>query len=669
MTMPDTRRFKVRPDAFFVRRADGVRVSNNAGSFTIRGTGAYQLVAAVFANLDGERTLDEMVSGLPDAAQRSVLELVTTLARNGLVAEVRRPSEPVPTWLRQLYPAQLDFLDLHADRPVARFHRARSAPLLVAGGGVALTALLGALTDFGLACLQVLTTKADDDRVTDVLAAAARRDGRLRCEIHHADEIRPMDLADRADHLDAPMVLLADGTLSADPAAVARISAVQLRLRDSGRGLAVLGRCGDFTVALPSGPDGCWGCVHRWLAVRAVAATGQPLPLAAAPATVAALHLAQHAFTTLAGVPRAGFERIITVEPIAPVVRTHQPRHHPRCQLHGSRSSPVPDGAGAHTQRDAAGPAAPSREDDLVRPDVPAAEDAADLVAVADRIVTATSGWTDHVLGPIQGLGEEDADQIPLAVSVCRIADADSTAAAVLTATVVCRAVSPREARNQVVLGALEHLARQVAVAAGALPGEWFVGAGWSRAEARYRARLAAAEAPVDVAPTGPAPTGPAPTVPVPTDVAPTGLVPTGPVPGVDPAVEAMTSPVGAFLVGELTASGRRWRQASVRTMATGFVRVVLDTSAGAVAGFGVQAAHARDNALLRAVADGLADGSAAAPDRCALAHLAPPVRTWAEALARLDERARWEPGRDLSHLLDFLGGEAYVVAVPGVSA
>ncbi|GAB1640135.1 hypothetical protein [Krasilnikovia sp. MM14-A1259] len=648
-----TGRFKVRPDAFFVRRPDGVRLSNNAGSFTIRGAGAYRLVAAVFGNLDGERTVDELVSGLPDAARRSVRELVATLARNGFVTEVRHPAEPVPDWLRQLYPAQLDFLGLHADRPVARFHQARSAPLLVAGGGVALTALLAALTDFGLARVHVVTTKADDSRVAEVLSAAMRRDGHLRYPVEYADELDPTELAERAGRLDAAMVLLADETGSAHPAEVPVIGAAQARLRESGRNLGVLGRCGDFTVALPGGPDGCWSCLHRWMAARAVAATGKPLPPAAAPATIAALHLAQHAFTTLAGAPQDGFDRITTVEPLAPVVRTHLPRRHPRCPVHSASAGPVhsgPDVRRAGAVRSTLDPG-PGRADDLVRPDVPAAEDEAELVAVADRIVTATAGWTDHVLGPILALGEEDVDQIPLAASVCRVAEPDNTAAEPSTTAVVCRAISPREARNQVVLVALEHLARGIAAAAGALPDGWQVGAGWSHAEAVYRARLAASAA----APTAPGPLpGPDATEPA-TDAAAGAR---------DPAAEeaepAVLAPAGAFLAGELAARGLTWRQTGADVIATGFVRVVLETPAGAVTGHGVHAGHARDNALLRTVVG----GAPGVP-----AHVAPPAGTWQQALARLDERARWAPGRDLSHLLGFLGDAAYVIAVPGVPA
>lgn len=631
MTASDSRRFRIRPDAFFVRRPDGVRLSNNSGSFTIRGSGAYRLVAAVFGNLDGERTLDDLVCGLPDAARRSVLELVATLDANGFLADVRHPAEPVADQLRRLYPAQLDFLDLHAeDRPVARFHRARSAPLLVAGSGVALTALLGALTDFGLARLHVVAGKSDDERVAQVLTAAERRDDQVRYDVHQVDQVQPLELVDRAEQLNAPMVLLADEA-DDDPVAVAHLADVQARLRDQGRLLSVLGRCGDFTVALPGGSRSCWACVHRWTAARAVATTGQPLPMAAAPAAIAALHLAQHAFTVLAGVPQPVFERITTVEPIAPVVRSHQPRRHPRCASHG------PDPAARRTAYGIR-PEPTADEQDLVRPDVPTPEDTADVLAVADRIVAACAGWTDPVVGPVLALGEENIDQVPLAGSACRVVRFDSSVLVPRVVRIVCRAVSPREARNQVVLAAWEQLARELVGPAG-LPAEgWYVGAGWSRAEALYRARLAVAEA-------------------APAEVVPARAFPT---------VDEVTGPVGTFLAGEVATRGS-WRTTAVTDDVTGFVRVVLDTGTGTVTGQGLSAGHARDNALLRAVADGLVSPADEGVVRAA--HLAPPVRTWPEALAWLDRRTRWADGLDLGHLLGFLDGQAFVVAVTGVPA
>ncbi|MFI5931973.1 PqqD family protein [Actinoplanes sp. NPDC051494] len=605
-----TRRYKVRPDAFYVRRPDGARLSNNTGSFTIRGAGAYRLVAAVLDALDGDRTLDEIVTELPAAARRSVLELVTTLDRNGFLTEVRHPGETVPDWLRRLYPAQLDFLELHADHPVARFHRARSAPVLLAGTGLALTALLAALTEFGLSRLHVLATKDDADTVDDVLAGATRRDAGLRCEVSYADPPDLGELTARARRSAAPMVLLAGDDLTAGPGAAAAIGRLWADLRADGRDLGVLGRCGDFTVALPGGPDDCWACLHRRLTAHAVATTAQPLPLAAAPATIAALHLAQHTFVTLAGATVPGFDRITTVEPVVPAVRTHQRRRHPRCDRHG----PPPA-------------AAPAREDDQVRPDVPAPENPPEPAAVADRIVTATTGWLDPVLGPLLALGEQDADQIPLAVSRCRVAEPHSTAMSPATVTVTCRALAPREARNQVVLATLEHLAGTLA--AGALPAGWVIGAGWSRAEAHYRARLAAAAQ----------------------------ATATGPVEHDD----TTPHPVREFLTAELAARNVTWRQTGVHTTTTGFVRVTLHTGAGRVTGHGVDAGHAHDNALLRALGDDVAAGDAYTP-----AHLAPPHPTWTRALAALDATARPAPTRDLTPLLGFLDGHACLIATPG---
>ncbi|HEX4703844.1 MAG TPA: hypothetical protein VH352_17065, partial [Pseudonocardiaceae bacterium] len=190
----DSRRFRVRADAFYVRHGDGVWLRNNAGSFSIQGAGAYQLVDTLFANLDGTRTIDELTDGLPGPARSSVVRLVATLERNGFVKLAEYPAEPVPDWLRDRYPAHVAFLEHHADRPVTRMTRVRSQQVVCAGDGVALRAMLGALGEFGVAKVLVITTEAGADAVADVVARARTRDPELRWRVMVSD----LDLAEIA---------------------------------------------------------------------------------------------------------------------------------------------------------------------------------------------------------------------------------------------------------------------------------------------------------------------------------------------------------------------------------------------------------------------------------------------------------------------------------------
>src|SRR5207249_3592090 len=127
---------------------------------------------------------------------------------------------------------------------------------------------------------------------------------------------------------------------------------------------------------------------------------------AAAPLTLAALHLVQHVFAALAGLEPDGTQPVTSVEPLAPVVRMHTARRHPLCDRHDSRPR-------VSTVDRAA------LRDEPVRPDIAEAQDPADLVAVSDRIVIATTAWTDHVVGPLLALDEGATSQFPVSASTC----------------------------------------------------------------------------------------------------------------------------------------------------------------------------------------------------------------------------------------------------------
>lgn len=681
-TMPDRRRFAVRPDAFYVRHADGVWLRNNIGSFSIRGAGAYDLVAALFANLDGERTVADLCAGLPPEASRSVLRLVETLAGNGFLREVTHPPEPVPDRMAERYAAPLAFLEQHADRPVSRLTHLRSRLVTCVGDGVALRALLGALAEFGFARVRVRT---GEESMAELVTELSAGDPGFRWELD-ADP----------DAMSRPASGAAAVLLATDRDDVAEVAEAQGRFRAAGVPAGVLGRCGDFVVAVPPSldRDWCWECVHRCVATRA-AGEAAGLPAAAAPATIGALHVVQHTFARLAEVPLDGTDMITSVEPKAPVVRTHTGRRHPRCGRHGAPPAIEPVARAPES-----GPAEP------VRPDIAASNDGAELLAVSDRIVEATTRWIDPVMGPLHAVGEDEHPQLPISASTCLVADPAGTASAPCRKLIVCHAISPREARNQVVLFALEWLARRTLELRGHMREPLAIGAGWTPAEAWYRAHLAASAA-----------------------LPPTSL-------SWEPVSKQPYAghPVRDFLADTLAAHGRAWRSTSVERLPTGFVRARVRTDDYEVAtGIGVDPEHAVREALLRAVADGgaatapertpdatppgphgragagtgdgtrdgTADGrsragdagerpapagAAQAPALVVAAHLAPPAATWVEATpAAVGSPPDPSPGSsgtageaaptaepaavttatfDLSGLLPFLGDDAVVTAV-----
>jgi hypothetical protein len=608
----DERVLRIRPDAFFVRHADGVWLRNNQGSCSIAGAGAYELVSAVFGLLDGERTVDEICARFRGSAGDAARRLVVMLGRNGFVKEVQEPSEPVAAWMSELYPEHLAFLEYWSSSPVARLRELRSHAVACLGGGHLLTALAGALGDLGVARADLFTS--DADAIREVAAAATARDGGLRWTVTQTGAERGLDLLVEEPRIrEARCVLIA--TESEDYRSLA---AAQLRARERGQVVGVLGRAGARIVATPLAGDDeqcCWECLWR----SVVSPRAHDACTASTPAALGAFQLAQRVFCRLAGVGDAEDRGVTSVDLMTPTVRSHTPRRHPLCGRH--------DGASSPTRARPAG-------SELVRPNVPSPLDSDDVVAAQDRIVSAISSWTDPVTGPLLAVAEGDRPQLPLSASTCTVRTPASTAGDPGTRLFECLALAPREARNQVVLLALEWLAGETARLRHDAPRPAVYGAGWSPAEARYRALAhllcAAAQDPSRVS-SQPGRSG-----------------------------DGRCGDVREFLAGVLRDRGHGWRCTAVETLPTRFVRVGVQIEDRSTwAGVGVDRDHAIDHALLRAVAS-LTAG--AETRHVGVAHVLPTARHWTEAVAPLIDGNRVVT--DAGDLLGFLAGHAHLVAL-----
>jgi hypothetical protein len=626
----DRQQYTVRADAFYVRHDTGVWLRNTEGSLSMTGAGAYDLVHSLFSQFDRGLTVEEICADLPSGTVGAIRRLVGILARSGFIRAVTHGPEEVPGWAQELYPEHLAYLDYHADRPVARLLRVRSRTVAVLGSGVALRSVVGALGDFGVAGLFVVTTDADAAALMDVVAAATARDPGLRWRTRAAGHALDLRAAGELPEIGtANQVMLAMDW--GDPG---ELGEVQRLLQARGRAVGVVGRCGDFVVGMPPsappGADGtaCWECIYRCIAAHAAGESGGLEP-ATGPATIAALHVVQHTFALLADVEPDRGGAVAVVEPLVPTVRMHTPRRHPCCRQHAPLPRPLDRPVAVPANAGAPAPGATRAGMDLVRPDIPASGDPAEIVSAQDRIVAVTTAWIDRLAGPLLALGEGKADQLPLASSDCQVADPDSTADRPLTRLFTCHAISPREARNQVVLLALEWLAGHTARRVGAGLERYAFGAGWSPAEACYRAWRAAALA--------------QPAEPLDWRRSSGGAADDG------------AGDLRGFLVRTLTGRGRPWRAVAVDPQPSGFVRAFVCTGEGVVtAGAGIDRRHAVDDALLCAAAGAVAEGAAAA-------HLAPPRPTWTAAAATVSGAGVL----DASCLVPFAAGEACVMAVP----
>ncbi|GAA3222700.1 hypothetical protein GCM10020256_30310 [Streptomyces thermocoprophilus] len=566
-------------------------LGNSTGSFSVRGQGAHDLVASLFAGLDGERTLHDLYGELPDRARRTVLGLVRAMLANGFLKEVAHPVEPVPGWMRERYATHLAFLEHHADRPVTRLQQVRIARVVCAGAGTALYAVLDALREFGIARLDVIPDGDDDpDAVRQVLKETAAADPGARWRLREPLTGGPETLAGHPDTDGAGLVLLAYDTV--DAGALARAQHALWR-RGAGRrsrpvrGLRHRARARPYhRVLLGVRPSFDRRPPHRRHGrTRPGGRARRDRRAAARPARVRA-----------AG-GGAGGRRQAADHRRASRPRGPRPRRPPAPALPAPRAGRAP-AAGGDGPGGAVPPADGVRPDDLVRPDIPRSEDPPERVRASDRIVAACADLTDAVAGPLLALGEEDLPQLPLSASSCRVADPDGSADRPAVLDVVCRALSPREARNQAVLCAVEALAARVT---GADARHGVVGAGWSLAEARLRARLHAALA------------------------RPAGDLHWTPAPERRP-------PAVGFLAGVLDTEGVPWSATAVEELPGGVVRAHVRTADGTVtAGAGTDRERAVGHALLGAVARLLPrPGDADA----ATAFLAPAVPTWAAALA-----------------------------------
>lgn len=591
---------KVRPDVFIVRAEDGVWLRNNHGSFFVRGSGSYRFVRFLLSHLEGTRDVEEICGELP-AEQRVALEerLLKPLLEKGFIRELQQPIEEIPDWLGDRYAHHLAFLEQYVDRPLERLLEIRSRRVVALGHGQLLRALIVALAELGLGRVHVATHDEDEEtaRSRHVVEEVSRNEDDAEWTFQATPSASLSSLWGVTDEMfDGPpdAVILAVSEETPEHLAT---TVEELRNRSECH-VAVLAPVGGLLVGSLLDKGECWECIYR-----SVMST-PPIDPAPPSASLAAFQLGHSLFCRFAG-PEVPQERtFVTVDCRTLETSRHSPRRHPGCLRH---EAPQP----AHIEL-----VTGEVDTTPIRPDVPSSGDGEAVVDVQDRIVEHLALWTDPLTGPLLTVGEEELSQLPLSASRCRLQAPGSLPPAQESSVFECRAVSAREARNQVVLFALEWLAARTAELWWNAEPSTHYGVGYSRGEAIFRAIAGAA--------------GHSPAL---EDQATRKM---------DPA-NVVHSPAGSFLIETLADMHPGPLELQSATLPDGLL--VVQTIVGGEklgSGIGIDTEHATHHALATAISNLLPSQTA---DFVSTAHSAPPADRWGRVIERLGSEGRLQGG------------------------
>jgi hypothetical protein len=450
------RRFRLRHDVTVLSRDEGVVVVGPTTSLELKSRSIGQAIGWLWPRLDGTRPLDTLTADLDPGTRGAMARLVARLHQGGMLLDLAEEDPRRLAVLDSLYPEQISFLAHRSGAPVAAFDRFRRARFLVRGEGVVLRNVAAALADYG--AIDARFDSPSDTALVRLVEAANSNDPERRFAID--SKAGPTEsqsgfdvlIEAGADSVDGGMALLC--TEAPAPARMAGI----YRLGDR---LAVL-------LSLSEGGE--TPCFAAFAAAAGPDPGGEPVAPAAA--AIAAHHCVAALFGDLCGIAEPQPPSLLEIDQDRLTSRLRRLDPDPHCKRHGH---PV-----VRTALAAEEVAAP--EPGFPRPDVP--DGGAATSEIYDSIHRASTALAAPVGSAIFDIGEGELAQMPFARSAASWRLPPSAGGT--AERVVCAALSAREARNQAVLLAAE---RWAAVTLGP-PTEDVaaIGAGWSPAEAAYRA-------------------------------------------------------------------------------------------------------------------------------------------------------------------------------------
>jgi hypothetical protein len=192
MTSSSSIRLRLSHDAIFLPSGKGAFFRGDGDSFIMPDAGTYELMRRLAPDLSDSCSLDELCQRHPGVPRNHMVSLIEALIARGIVRRIRDPQPEcaLPEAVRSRFAAPLAFIEAVADAPDERFHRFRTSPVLLVGGGLSFSHCAAALVRNGLQRLWLID-----------LAETASSLHELHREVQALGELRiPADVyvADRA---------------------------------------------------------------------------------------------------------------------------------------------------------------------------------------------------------------------------------------------------------------------------------------------------------------------------------------------------------------------------------------------------------------------------------------------------------------------------------------
>jgi putative thiazole-containing bacteriocin maturation protein len=143
---------KINRDTFvYPQNNGGVYLRNNVTSIQMDGNTIEQWLQKLIPMLDGNRSMEEITDGLPDAYKEQVFKIAEVLYKNGFVRDTSQDlPHQLPPALLEKYASQIEFIDHLSHSGAHRFQNYRDSKVALIGGGPLITSLTASLLQSGL---------------------------------------------------------------------------------------------------------------------------------------------------------------------------------------------------------------------------------------------------------------------------------------------------------------------------------------------------------------------------------------------------------------------------------------------------------------------------------------------------------------------------------------